>query len=200
MRLRTVALVSILFLIIAVACGGNGGDGQEPTATTPPGAAATDTPAAEVPTEPPQENRPTATTARTASFSLCLLEPEEADEALGEFVTGFPGGNLSCTYQTDSGIYARFELGSPDDLQPDADFEGVPGEPVAGIGEEAVWFSGVQLPSHHFDFDEVVTLGVLSLRQDDVHLRIMLNLPALDSATQLELVTGLAAIAISRLP
>ena len=200
MALRTVALVSILVLIIVVACGGNGGDEEEPTATTPPGAAATDTPADEVPTQLPEGNTAVATTAPTARFSLCLLEPEEADEALGEFVTGFPGGNLSCTYQTDSGIYVRFELGSQDDFQPDAEFEGVAGERVAGIGEEAVWFVGVQVPSHHFDFEEVVTLGVLSLRQDDVHLRVMLHLPALDSATQLEVATGLAGVAISRLP
>ncbi len=81
-----------------------------------------------------------------------------------------------------------------------AELEGVLGEPAPGIGDEAVWFDGVQLPSHHFDFEDIVTLGILSLRQGDVYLRIMLNLPEMDSAAQLEVAEGVAALAIPRLP
>jgi len=128
------------------------------------------------------------------------VEAEDADEALGEFVTGIPGGNLNCTYQTDSGIYLRIEPGSPDDLGAGAELEGVQGEPVPGIGEEANWFGGVQLPTHHLDFEGIVTLGVLSLRQGDVYLRIMLNLPEVDSADHLDLAKDVAAKAIGQLP
>ena len=61
---------------------------------------------------------------------------------------------------------------------------------------------GVQVPSHHWDFEEeeIVALGVLSLRQGDVYIRIMLNLPEVDSSTQLEIAKDLAAKALERLP
>ena len=200
MTRRTATFAGILLALIFAACGGGGGEEQEPAATTLAGGTATQAPVAESPTPRPEDSTPAAAASPAARFSLCLVEPEDADEALGEFVTGFPGGNLNCTYQTESGIYLRFELGSPEDFQAGAELEGVRGKPVSGIGEEAVWFGGVQFPSHHFNFDEIVTLGVLSMRQGDVYFRIMLNLPELDSAAQLEVALDLAAIAIPRLP
>jgi hypothetical protein len=45
-----------------------------------------------------------------------------------------------------------------------------------------------------------VSLGVLSLRQGDIYLRVMLNLPAVDGAAQLEIAKVVAARAIARLP
>ncbi len=129
------------------------------------------------------------------------MTAEEGDEALGEFVTALASVNGYCNWQTDSGIYLRIEPGSPEDLQAGAEMEGVEGEPVPGIGEEAAWFDGVQLPSHHWDFEEeVVSLGVLSLRQGDVYFRVTLNLPEVDSSTQLDTAKDLAAKAIERLP
>ena len=130
------------------------------------------------------------------------MTAEEADEALGEFVSALASVNGYCNWQTDSGIYLRIEPGSPEDLQADGEMEGVEGEPVPGIGEEAAWFDGVQVPSHHWEFEEeeIVTLGVLSLRQDDVYFRVMLNLPEVDSSTQLEIAKDLAAKALERLP
>ena len=198
MRLR-IALASIVIALAVAACGGNGDDEQDPTATTVTGAPATEA-AIEQPTSLPEGGAPVATTPPTTSFSLCLIEPEDADEALDEFVTGFPGGNLNCTFQTESGSYLRFELGSSEDFEPNAELAGVGSDPVAGVGEEAVWFDGVEFPSHHFDFDEQVTLGVLSLRQGDVYIRIMINRPELDSAAQQELAIDLAAIALPQLP
>jgi len=133
--------------------------------------------------------------------SFCdLVTADEADEALGEFVTGLPCGNLNGLWQTDSGIYLRIESGSAEDLQAGAEMEGVAGEPVSGIGDEAAWFDGVRVPSHHFSFEDTVALGVLSLRSGDFYLRIMLNLPAVDSADQLEIAKGLATKVIVRLP
>lgn len=191
---RFLALVALLAL---TACGGGGDGDEELTATATAGQA----PTAERPTSTPEALIPTAAASPATEINWCdLITPEEADEALGEFVTGIPGGTLYCQWQTDSGVYLRLEPGSPDDLQAGAELEGVEGEPVAGIGEEAAWFDGVQVPSHHFEFDETVTLGVLSLRQGDVYVRIMLNLPDVDGSTQLEIAQGLAATAIEPHP
>ena len=195
-----VAVLALAALVALTACGGGGGGEEEPAATTPAGETPTQAPTVERPTATPEGRTPAAAVSPTASFSLCLVEPEEAAEALGESVTAFPGGNLNCTYQTESGIYLRLELGSPEDLQAGAQMEGVVVAVVGGIGDEATWFDGVRVPSHHFDFEETVALGVLSLRQSDVYLRIMLNLPEVDSSTQLEIAKGLAAKAVKRIP
>ncbi len=204
LNLKWLLLVTVLVLGAALlaACGGDDDDDEAPTgiATTAPADVATTTPADESPTDTGGAS-PTAATAPPEIGSFCdLVTPEEADEALGEFVTGFPCGTLNGQWQTDSGLYVRLEPGSAEDLQAGAEMEGVAGEPVPGVGEEAAWFYGVEVTSHHFGFDETVALGVLSLRSGDVHLRIMLNLPAVDSAAQLEIAKGLAAKAIERLP
>ena len=200
-----VAGLALAALAALTACGGGGE--EEPAAPTPAGETPTQAPTVEQPTATPGGPTPTAAASPTAATTLpqigsfCdLVTPEEADEALGEFVTAFPCGTLNGQWQTDSGIYLRIEPGSPEDLQAGAEMEGVAGEPVPGIGEEAAWFDGVRVPSHHFNFEETVALGVLSLRQGDVYLRIMLNLPEVDSAAQLEIAKDLADKAIQRLP
>ncbi len=201
-----VAVLALTALVALTACGG-GGDGEEEVAATTPGETPTQAPTVEQPTATPGGPTPTAAASPTAATTLpqigsfCdLVTPDEADEALGEFVTAFPCGTLNGQWQTDSGIYLRIEPGSPEDLRAGAEMEGVAGEPVPGIGDEAAWFDGVRVPSHHFNFEETVALGVLSLRHGDVYLRIMLNLPAEDSATQLEIAKGLAVKAVERIP
>ncbi len=188
-------------LVLFSACGGGGDDDdQVPTdgATTIP---ASDSPTDTANASPTSTAALTTATAAPQIGSFCdLVTPEEADEALGEFVTGFPCGTLNGQWQADSGLYLRLEPGSSEDLLAGAEMEGVAGEPVSGIGDEAAWFDGVQVPSHHFAFSETVALGVLSLRQGDVYLRIMLNLPAVDGAAQLEIAKGVAAKAIERFP
>ncbi len=201
-----VAVLALAVLVALTACGGGGGGEEAPAAATPVDGIPTQAPTVERPTATPggptpPAASPTAATTPPQIGSFCdLVTPEEADEALGEFVTAFPCGTLNGQWQTDSGIYLRIEPGSPEDLQAGAEMEGVAGEPVPGIGEEAAWFDGVRVPSHHFDFEETVALGVLSLRQGDVYLRIMLNLPDADSSTQLEIAKDLADTAIQRLP
>jgi predicted small lipoprotein YifL len=196
------AVVALAALAALTACGGGGGE-EEPAATTPAGETPTQAPTVEPPTPTPEGRTPAAAASPTARINWCdLVTPEEADEALGEFVRATASVNGYCNWQTDSGIYLRIEPGSPEDLQAGAEMEGVAGEPVPGIGEEAAWFDGVRVPSHHWEFEEeeIVTLGVLSLRQGDVYLRIMLNLPEVDSSTQLEIAKDLAAKALERLP
>lgn len=192
MKWLLLATVLALGAALLAACGGDD-DGSDDATTTP----------TDVETTAPAIETPAATLAVTPPDigSFCdLVTPEEADVALGEFVTGFPCGTLNGQWQADSGLYLRLEPGSAEDLEVGAEMEGVVGEPVTGIGDEAVWFPGVQGPSHHFDSDETVSLGVLSLRQGDVYLRVMLNLPAADSAAQLEIAKGVAATAVDRLP
>lgn len=199
-------LVFLLVAALALAC-----EEEEAAVATPsPAITVTATPqatpsgeATPTPEATPEGRTPTAAASPTAKINWCdLITPEEADEALGEFVSATASVNGYCNWQTDSGIYLRIEPGSPEDLQARAEMEGVEGEPVPGVGEGAAWFGGVQVPSHHWDFEEeeIVTLGVLSLRQGDVYFRIMLNLPEVDSANQLEIAKGLAAKAIERLP
>lgn len=203
LNLKWLLLVTVLVLGAALlaACGGGGDDDDEA-----PTGVATTAPAEESPADlggasPTGQPSPTAATTPPEIGSFCdLVTAEEADEALGEFVTGLPCGTLNGLWQTDSGLYLRLEPGSAEDLQAGAEMQGVAGEPVSGIGEEAAWFDGVLFPSHHFGFDEEVALGVLSLRSGDFYLRIMLNLPAVDGAAQLEIAKGLAAKVIERLP
>lgn len=200
LSLKQLLLVTVLALGVALlaACGGDDDD-QAPTdvATTAP--ADSDSPTGTGGAS--LTASPTAATTPAEIGSFCdLVTAEEADEALGEFVTGLPCGTLNGQWQADSGLYLRLEPGSADDLEAGAEMEGVAGEPVSGIGDEAAWFDGVQFTSHHFAFNDTVALGVLSLRQGDIYLRIMLNLPAVDGAAQLEIAKGVAAKAIERLP
>ena len=196
LSLKWLLLATVLAVGAALlaACGG------DDDTTTPTDVATTPTDAA---TPAPASDTPAATLVVTPADigSFCdLVTPEEADIALGEFITGFPCGTLDGQWQTDSGLYLRLEPGSAEDFETGAEMEGVVGVPVAGIGDEAAWFFGVQAASHHFDSDETVSLGVLSQRQGDVYLRVMLNLPAVDSAAQLEIAKGVAATAVDRLP
>jgi hypothetical protein len=197
------AVVAMAAIAALTACGGDGDGEEEPVATTPAGETPTQAPTVEPSTPTPEGRTPAAAPSPAARIDWCdLVTAEEADEALGEFVSALASVNGYCNWQTDSGSYLRIEAGSPEDLQAGAEMEGVEGEAVPGIGEEAAWFDGVRSPSHHWEFEEeeIVTLGVLSLRQGDVYLRIMLNLPEIDSATQLEIAKDLAAKALERLP
>lgn len=200
-----VAVLALAALVALTACGGGGGGEEETAATTPAGETPTQAPTVERPTPTPEGPTPTAAASPTALATLCLVTPEEADEALGEFVTGIPEvtgvAEPYCEYLTESGIYLRIEPGAPEDFQAGAQLDGVEGEPVPGTGDEAAWFYGVQ-GSARFPTEPTptVTQGVLSVRQGVVYLRIILNLPEVDSSTQLEIAKGLAAKATERLP
>lgn len=178
-------LTTVVVLALLAACGGSDDDRTSPPAEESPEVSAEPTPT-------PQRRTRTPAASPTQAVRLCdlnapLVTPDEADEALGEFVTGIPTyGSSTCQYDTESGIYLRIEPGSQDDFRDSAELEGVAGEPVPGIGDEAAWFAA--------------TRGVLSVREGDVHFRIVLNLPDESKANQLEIARDLAAIAVERLP
>ncbi|MBI2912935.1 MAG: hypothetical protein HYY03_03345 [Chloroflexi bacterium] len=183
-----VAVLALAALVALTACGGGGGGEEEPAATTPAGQTPTEAPAVERPTPTPEGRTPTAAASAAARINWCdLVTPEEADEALGEFVTGILDlANRYCEFETDSEVFLRIEPGSPEDLESGAEIEGVRGETVSGVGEEAAWFDGEP--------------AVLSVRQGDVYLRIVLNMPDATRAERLEIAKGLAATAAERLP
>lgn len=193
MKLAPILSPFLLLALLLFGCGGGGGGEEKLPATTPAGTTPTESPTVERPTATPEGPTPAvsptkAVASPTGPVRLCtLVTAEEADEALGEFVTGILDlANQYCQYDTESGIYLRIEPGSQGDFQAGAALQGVGGEPVPGIGEEAAWFGGA--------------LGVLSVRQGDVYIRIVLNLPGVDSSTQLEIAKGLAAKAAERIP
>lgn len=198
--LPLVAVLGLAALAALTACGGGGGE-EEPAPTTPAAETRTQAPTVERPTPTPEISTPAAATSpRPLVECDALLTDEEADEVLDEFVTGLPSGPGFCQWETDSGSYLRIELGSSEDFQAGLKIGGVTGEPVPGVGDEAVWFSGAQIPSQHFRFEEeTVAVGILSVRQDNFYFRIILNLPEVDSATQLDIAKNLATKAIEPL-
>ncbi len=210
--IAAVIIVIIIIVVVALAWG-NGDDGgeeavqaspspamEEPAATTPAGETPTEAPTVEQPTATPEGPTPAAEASPTEAEidSSNLVTFEEVDEALGEFTTGGPCGPLFCQYETESGIYLRIEQGSPQDFEAGAELidfrvpglaeamQGVKGEPVPGVGDEAAWFDG--------------EVAVLSVHEGNAYFRIVLNLPDVDSAAQLEIAKDLADIAIQRLP
>ena len=87
--------------------------------------------------------------------------------------------------------------GDPGDFEPGASVIGVSGEPVSGVGDEALWFGGA-------DAEGGGTIGALSVRQDTsvgaLNFRIFLGRPDLDSAAQLEIAKNVALSALPRFP
>ncbi|MDO8616815.1 MAG: hypothetical protein Q7T33_13930 [Dehalococcoidia bacterium] len=183
-----VAALALAALAALTACGGGGGGEEKPAATAPAGGSLTQAPTAGRPTPTPKGRTTAAAASPRAAVKLCtLVTADEADEALGEFVTGVLDlANKYCQYDTKSGIYLRIEPGSQGDFQAGAELQGVGGEPVPSIGEESVWFAGA--------------LGVLSVRQGDAYFRMVLNLPEVDSSNQLKIARGLATKAAARIP
>ncbi len=133
-----------------------------------------------------------------------LLTQEERDEALGTWERDvipssvFFEGNESCSerFAEEDGFFVRIEPGSADDFQPDARLLGVSGQPIAGVGDGAVWFSG--------EASDGSELRVLSVRQaiptGVLVYRVALGRPDLDDPTQLEITKSLALSALPRFP
>ncbi len=195
-----VAVLALAALVALTACGGGGGGEEESAATTPAGETPTQAPTVERSTPTPEGRTPAAEASPTAAAidASNLVTFEEVDEALGEFSTGGFCGAFYCQYDTESGIYLRIEQGSPQDFEAGAELidfrvpglaeamQGVEGEPVPGVGDEAAWFDG--------------EVAVLSVREGNAYFRIVLNLPEVDSSTQLEIAKDLADKAIERIP
>jgi hypothetical protein len=178
----TRAAVTVAGLILLAACGG--GDGPPVIETPEP--AATPTPEPEGVYVPPLK-------------CFTLLTDDEIEEALdGSGLFGHGQGEV-CTKQLadDERFFVRREPGAPGDFEPGAVLLGVPGEPVSGVGDEALWFGGTGAEGGG-------TSGILSVHQStslgELHFRIALGRPDLDSAEQRDIAKELALRALPRFP
>ncbi len=155
----------------------------------------------------------------SVEVDLCsLVTDAEAEQVLGPFRTGRPGarpdvfviepvsGPVDLTQPADlssckklilAEIYIEIQSGSPADFEAGANREGVVGQRTEGVGEDAVWYGGVPVRG---TFSAPHEQGVLSVRAGDAYFRIVLSLPDVDDASQLETAKGLAASALGRLP
>ena len=148
---------------------------------------------------------------------LCqLVTDAEAESVLGPHRAGRPGsrdevtiidnfsglvtlsqpGDFSCKKLILAEIYVAIESGSATDFEGGADVEGVAGVPVTGIGDEGVWFEEVPVRS---SFAAPHHAGILTIRQGEARLRIVLALPDVEPADQLGIARQFAVGALTRL-
>jgi hypothetical protein len=106
-------------------------------------------------------------------------------------------GDLTCQKLILAEIYIDIQQASSDDFEGGAEVAGVVGEPVPGIGEEAVWFGGVPFQD---SFTAPHEQGILSVRYRDAFFRIVLALPDTNSADQLDIARDLTLSALTRIP
>ncbi|MEE8345907.1 MAG: hypothetical protein V3S20_01035 [Dehalococcoidia bacterium] len=201
------AISTLAGLILLAACGGGEWPPvvERPTVVETEEPAAT-TPAGETPTQAPTVERPTSGPERLDVPPVnCgpLITVEEVDDALG--VTGqlasiirFAGAEAcSEALADDEDFFVRIEPGDPGDFEPGASVNGVSGQPVSDVGDEALWFGGD-------DAEGGGDVGGLSVRQNTslgaLYFRIFLGRPGLDSAAQLEIAKKLALSALPRFP
>ncbi len=174
-------------LVLISACGGAGG--EDPSAATQ---------APEVKLSTPELERPDVPPVTCDS----LITDQEVDDALG--VTGLPSmmrfeGGEACNERLadDGDFFVEIQPGDPGDFEPGASLIGVSGQPVSGVGDEALWFGGADAEGGgsvgSLSVSQVTSLGVL-------HFRINLGRPDLDSAAQLEIAKGVALNALPRFP
>lgn len=108
----------------------------------------------------------------------------------------FPGEE-TCQKLILAEIYVEIQRASAADFEAGAELAGVAGERVTGIGEEAVWFSGVPFSG---SFSAPHEQGVLSIKQGEAFFRIVLALPDTENADQLDIATDLASNALTHIP
>lgn len=104
-------------------------------------------------------------------------------------------GDSSCKKLILTEIYVEVASGDPADFEPGADFEGVGAESIDGVGDEAVWFGSVPRQD---SFSAPHEAGILAVREEDAHLRILLSLPDLSTEDQLEAAKRIASNALAR--
>ena len=106
-------------------------------------------------------------------------------------------GEFSCIKLIFTEIYVKVESAPDSDFGLDANVDGVPGEPVAGVGDMAMWFENV--PSSG-PFASPHEIDVLSVVREEASFRIVLALPDLTPDEQFETASELARKALGRLP
>ncbi len=192
--LRAAQGVALALLLTLAACGGGDDSDATPSqgpSTSEPTAAATS-----------DAERPDVAPLRCQT----LLTQNAIDDALdiwnrpsGDMDTIGGAGGEVCqeTVASDQDVFVRIEPGEPQDFKPGAQLLGVEGERVAGIGDGALWFGGV-------DAEGGGKRGVLTVAQESsvggVVFRIVLGRPDLDSAEQLAVAKAVAATALPRFP
>jgi hypothetical protein len=148
---------------------------------------------------------------------LCdLVTDEEADDVLDPYRGSHPAtqdeifvtdnfaepvdlsepGNASCKKLILAEIYLEIQQGDPADFEVGAEMEGVVGQPVPGLGDEAVWFARVPRQG---SFAAPHEAGVLSVSQGGGLFRVLLAIPDAGAGAQ-DIVQGLVAKALNRLP
>ncbi len=177
-----VALLTIAALVALSACGGGDDEGgslldEEPTAT-PEGSA------------PEATASPMDEATLREITSLCdLVTADDVEDALGEPVTGSTEfKDVSCGYSTASGGL-NVERGSELDFEEGIARAGDLGEPVPGIGDQAAWFGFSAFGN-----------DTLSVGKGDFYFQLRMNLPELDTETQLEMAKDIAINAVERIP
>lgn len=106
-------------------------------------------------------------------------------------------GDANCSKLILAEIYIEAQQGSVSDFEAGADFEGIPGEAVDGVGDEALWFADVP---YQGSFSAPHERGVLAVKVGDAYFRIAVAFPDTPSDEQLEIVTALATGAIRQIP
>ena len=94
-------------------------------------------------------------------------------------------------------IYVTAAMAAESDFGPSAQIDGVSGEPISGIGDEAVWFENVPGGG---SFASPHDTDIIAVRSGEAMFRIVIALPDLEPPDQRDAATYLALAALSRLP
>lgn len=118
-------------------------------------------------------------------------------ENFSDLVDLSEAGDAKCTKLILAEIYVETQQGSSSDFEPGAAMEGVAGESVDGVGDEAVWFPDVP---YQGSFTAPHERGVLAVKAGDAMFRVVIAVPDTPPAVQLDIVRGFALGAIGQIP
>ncbi len=106
-------------------------------------------------------------------------------------------GETECQKLILTEIYVTAAMASESDFEPGTQIDGVDGQPISAVGDEAVWFEDV--PGRR-SFAAPHDTDIIAVRAGEAMFRITIALPDLDSAEQLSTARFLALAALTRLP
>ncbi len=195
-RAAAAVIAGLVVAAIVVGVALSGGDGETFDSTSEAEPSAPETTSTGSPASPPAQNEGLDVPAVDCSPLLTLAE---VDEALGVDIDAGDSGSIEIArgencfepLVDDDSVFVSIGPGSAADFITAAQLLGVPGQPVADVGHEAIWFEGADV-------------SVLSVRAGTelglLHYRITLGRPDLDGSAQLEIATELALSALMRFP
>ena len=106
-------------------------------------------------------------------------------------------GDFECSKLILTEIYVAVQTTAEGDFVEGGGLDGIPGVPVPGIGDDAVWFENVPFSS---PFASPHEIDVLALAWGEMSFRVVLALPDLSGEEQFETAQRLARLALGRLP